>query len=76
MEAGIKTAVETAVEEYKTWQSGAIGRDINPNELVSRIMQAGAKRVVVTAPASTVIPSTSVGVCAATNLTYGGLEND
>lgn len=76
MEAGIRTAVETAVEEYEVWQGGTIGRDINPNELVSRIMQAGAKRVVVTAPASTVIPATSVGVCAATTLTYGGLEND
>ena len=74
--ACIKAAVETAVEEYKAWQGGAIGRDINPDELVSRMMQAGAKRVVITYPVSTVVPSTSVGVCAATNLTYGGLEND
>lgn len=75
-EAGIKAAVEEAVESYKAWQSGAIGRDINPNELVSRMMQAGAKRVVVTAPAAATIGSTDIGNCATTTLTYGGLEDD
>lgn len=76
IEAGIKTAVEAAVEDYKTWQGSAIGRDINPNELVSMMMQAGAKRVVVTAPVSTAIGATYIGNCTGTTLTYGGLEND
>jgi phage-related baseplate assembly protein len=76
IEAGIKTAVEDAVEAYKAWQGGAIGRDINPDELIRRMMQAGAKRVTVTAPAAATVGSTSVGACAATNLTYGGFEDD
>ena len=76
IEAGIKAAVEAAVEDYKAWQGGAIGRDINPNELVSMMMQAGAKRVVVTAPVSTAIGATYIGNCTGTTLTYGGLEND
>lgn len=76
IEASIKAAVETAVEEYKVWQGGAIGRDINPDELIRRMMQAGAKRVTVTAPAAATVGSTSVGACATTNLTYGGFEDD
>ena len=45
----IQQQVAAAVEQYKTWQR-AIGRDINPSQLVRMVMDAGAKRVTVTAP--------------------------
>lgn len=45
----IQAAVAQAVADYQTWQR-AIGRDINPSQLVRMVMDAGAKRVTVTAP--------------------------
>ena len=38
----IQTEVNTAIDEYKLWQRLKLGRDINPDELTKRIMQAGA----------------------------------
>ena len=40
----IQAEVAKAVENYKTWQR-AIGRDINPSQLVRMVMDAGAKLV-------------------------------
>lgn len=72
----IQTAVQQAVEDYKTWQR-AIGRDINPSKLVALIMAAGAKRVTMTAPVYTTVPATSVSALEGTaEVTYGGLEDD
>lgn len=72
----IQNAVNIAVETYKKWQSSAIGRDINPSYLIGKIMSAGAKRVVVTAP--TYVELTDVQIASVGNVTvnYGGIEND
>ena len=48
--ADLEAAIEAAVDEYVTWQSEHLGRDINPSKLISMIMGAGAKRVVLTSP--------------------------
>ena len=53
--AAITEAVKAAVEDYKTWQSGRLGRDINPSQLIGRIMECGVKRVVVRAPVYTTL---------------------
>lgn len=71
----IQLAVAKAVEDYKAWQR-RIGRDIIPSELIRRVMEAGAKRVQLTAPAFKEIPQTKIALCDATNITYGGIEND
>ena len=72
----IQAAVEQAVEDYKTWQR-AIGRDVNPSQLTHMVMEAGAKRVTVTAPAYTVVGKTKVSALqGAAVVTYGGLEDD
>ena len=73
--AAIQKAVNEAVEAYKLWQS-RIGRDINPSELISRIMQAGARRVAVTAPAYTAVQAGHIAKCTTADITYGGLEDD
>lgn len=52
-EAVVEAAVDSIVEQYTKWQDEKFGRDINPDELVYRLMQAGAKRVTITAPTFT-----------------------
>ena len=69
----IQTAVTQAVTEYKAWQR-IIGRDINPSQLIRKIMDAGAKRVAVTAPVYTKVDSTSIATLGTETVTYGGLE--
>ena len=49
----LEEAIEEAVDEYVAWQSAHLGRDINPSKLISMIMDAGAKRVVLTSPTYT-----------------------
>ena len=41
----IQQAVNKAVEDYRVWQQGKIGRDIVPAELVRAVMNAGACRI-------------------------------
>jgi phage-related baseplate assembly protein len=53
--AEIQASVEAAVDEYIEWQSGKLGRDINPSRLIQMVISAGAKRVTVTSPAFTVL---------------------
>lgn len=43
--ASIREAVEAAVEEYRLWQQGRIGRDITPSQLIAKIGIAGASRM-------------------------------
>ena len=72
----IQTAVTTAVDEYVVWQKSVIGRDINPSQLISDIISAGAKRVVITSPEYTEVSDTQVALEGTINLTYGGLEDE
>ena len=79
----LQAAIESAVDEYVKWQSGKLGRDINPSKLISMIMEAGAKRVVLTAPTYTHLVdgrSTAVAPQIASvgdiTLTNGGYEDE
>ena len=72
----IQAAVAQAVADYQTWQR-AIGRDINPSQLVHMVMDAGAKRVTVTAPTYTAVAATKVSALQGDAvISYGGLEDD
>ena len=44
-------AVKAAVDAYTAWQSGKLGRDINPSRLMWLLGETGVKRAEVTAPA-------------------------
>lgn len=44
-------AVKAAVDTYTAWQSGKLGRDINPSRLMWLLGETGVKRAEVTAPA-------------------------
>lgn len=39
----IQSLVDAAVQDYLTWQRGKLGRDINPDELITLMKNAGAK---------------------------------
>lgn len=41
----IQTAVTEAVESYRLWQQSKIGRDISQDELITRVIQAGASLI-------------------------------
>lgn len=71
----IQNAVNQAVEDYKTWQKTKIGRDINPDELLCRIKNAGAKRAVITGPVFAALDDTQIAQDNTTNVTYQGLED-
>ena len=51
----VKTAVERAAQEFVRWQSGKLGRDINPSKLYHLLMEAGVKRVDLRAPVFTTL---------------------
>lgn len=74
--ATIQAAVEQAVTDYVSWQQSKIGRDINPDKLISLMEQAGAKRVAVTEPVFSVIPDATIGRIGTKTVSYGGIEND
>ena len=71
----IQTAVQKAITEYKQWQR-KLGRDVNPSELIKRVVLAGAKRVELTQPPHIVIEDTKIAKLAAETIQYGGLEDD
>lgn len=72
----IQNAVAAAVDEYATWQMSKLGRDINPDELISRIKTAGAKRAVITSPYFQVINSNNVAIAENVSVILGGMEDE
>lgn len=72
----IQERVGLAIENYKTWQSTKIGRDINPSYLISLLMQAGVKRVNVVSPSFSTVSATQIAQVGTVTATYGGIEDD
>lgn len=62
-ESAIVSAVEGsggAIDNYIYWQGSTLDQDINPDELVKRILNAGANRVEITKPVYTELDDTTV----------------
>lgn len=80
--AETEAAVQAAVNEYKAWQSGKLGRDINPSQLVSKVMATGVKRTELNSPSYIALRDGSDGTvpqlaaAGAVTITNGGYEND
>ena len=72
----IQLKVVAAINDYIDWQKSEIGRDINPDVLRQKILNAGAKRVDIASPVFTVVDEDSVASMKSQSVTYGGLEND
>ena len=73
--AVIEQAVRQAVDNYVTWQTSKMGRDINPSYLVQMMMEAGAKRVEVRQPTFTTVEDIAVGKLTAKTVLNGGIED-
>lgn len=75
--AEVQKNVEQAVGAYTEWQDSRVGRDINPDELLVLLKQAGAKRAVITSPVFCQVPDGTVAHFNGTQkITYGGVESD
>lgn len=72
----IRQAVEEAAAAFVNWQKEKLGRDINPSELIARIVRAGAKRVDVETPAYTKLIGTQVAIATECTAEYGGIEDE
>ena len=77
-EDAIRAAIEEssgAVDQYVNWQKAKLGRDISPDELQRRVMNAGACRLVIIAPEYQALSETvRVNLTGTPSVTYGGLE--
>lgn len=71
----IQKKVNEAVQEYILWQKSKISRDINPDELISRIISAGAKRTAITSPTFQTLGDGEVAQELNVNVVYGGIED-
>lgn len=71
----IESAVRQAVENYISWQTSKMGRDINPSYLVQMMMEAGAKRVEVRQPEFATIEDIKVVKLTGKTVLNGGLED-
>ena len=74
--ANISRQVDEAVEAYRQWQRGKPGRDINPSELIRRVMSVGAKRVELTSPSFQKLKETEVALETSISFTFGGVEDE
>lgn len=74
--ASIITKVEAAWDAWLLWQQSKVGRDINPDELRARLLNAGAKRVEVTDPAFSALMRDQAARLSYSFLAYGGVEDD
>lgn len=73
----IEEDTRAAVEEYIQWQTGKMGRDINPSYMIKLIMAAGVKRVDVRKPVFRVVEGTHVARINRESIIVlnGGVEN-
>ena len=74
--AAIQENIAAAVTVYNNWQTEKIGRDINPSYLIQKVMEAGAKRAVVSSPTFTVLDNGTIATTGTVSVKYGGLEDD
>lgn len=72
----IQKNVEKAINEYILWQNSKIGRDINPDKLIEKIIAAGAKRVAISSPLYQACNQAEVPQLDNRSITYGGIEDD
>lgn len=70
----IKTSIQNAVNDYINWQKAKLGEDIEPQELIKRVKQAGAKRLVVRKPVFAAVSQKKIAKCSSVSFNYAGLE--
>jgi phage-related baseplate assembly protein len=71
----IEAAARQAVDNYVSWQTSKMGRDINPSYLIARLMETGVKRVEVRKPVFTTVDEIKVAKLQNKAVLNGGIEN-
>ncbi|QNU67270.1 baseplate J/gp47 family protein [Ruminiclostridium herbifermentans] len=71
--ASIQSAVASSVNKYRVWQTGKIGRAINPDELRKHMLNAGASRVDITSPTRVTMSVGEVAQITSASVTYKGI---
>ena len=71
----IQNNVNKAVDDYIKWQR-SVGKDINPDNLTKLVIEAGAKRVVITSPQFTAVDAIKVAKLRNKTVTYMGIEEE
>ena len=75
--AAVKKNVEDAIEAYRMWQTERIGRDINPEKLISKLIDAGVKRTEIKSRCLRLCTNNQVATLTGTPVVkYGGVESD
>lgn len=69
----IQEEVLNAVKAYELWQGEKIGRNICPDVLIAKIINAGAVKVKVDEPAEMEISDTEIAILLTEDIVYGGI---
>ena len=73
LQAQIQEQVQQAVNDYVLWQKSKIGRDILPEELISRLKAInGVYRIDINQPVKTVLSQDQLAVAQNISINYGG----
>ena len=72
----IQAAVDKAVADFVLWEKSALGRDINPDELIERIKATGVKRVPLTKPTFQALTKDKIAIAQNITMAFGGFEDD
>jgi len=73
----IQAAVSAAVQDWVTWQTTKINRDVNPGRLAAALLAIeGLKRVEIASPVYQVLGGGQVARIISSTVTYGGLEDE
>lgn len=71
----IEENARAAVNDFIEWQTEKMGRDINPSNLIARLMKTGVKRVEVRKPEFLPVDKVSVATLTKCNVLNGGVED-
>ena len=73
----VKATVSDAVSDYIKWQTGAMGRSVNPSELMWRLKGSGIIHAEIAEPVYRQIQRTEVALLSDTpEITFGGVKDD
>lgn len=72
----IQESVSNAVKAYELWQGEKIGRNICPDVLIAKVINAGAVKVEIVEPLETEIGETGIAVLQEESIAYGGIYDD
>ena len=70
----IQNAIDSAVASYVSWQGEKIGRDLNRDELIKRMIVAGAKRVELELPNYSILANYQIAKNNEVNMIFAGYE--